>query len=214
VNKILVHICLSFILASQNAQVISPEPDEGGDDYSVTQPGFVYRGQYSQFKKINFENFVLHTFDDKNRHDICGKLHDGLWKDEDKNHLSMESLTWNDEYPLSSGNSSIQYVLVLFDYFGVGGSSESDGYAQVWSLQDKKLRIVQQIQFNTHFSSEDWYFAFDKNRQLLTVRASHYMPGDAHCCISAFDELTFRWQGGLFKLQKKVTKPTHPASPR
>jgi hypothetical protein len=212
VNKILALICLSFCLTGQKGQTISPEGDDEGGDYSITQPNFVYRGEYPQLQHLNFENFVLHTFDEKNRHNICGKLHGGFWKDEEKNHVGMESLTWDDEHPLSTGNSSIQYVVVLFDYFGVGGSSESDGYAQVWSLQDKKLIIVQQIQFNTHFTSDDWYFAFDKNRQLLTVRASHYLPGDAHCCISAFDELTFRWQDGLFKLQKKVTKPTHPAS--
>jgi hypothetical protein len=211
-NRIIIALCLSFWLGGQEVRTINPKEYESGPDYRITRPNFVYRGEFLQFRGFDYKNFVLHTFDKKNGHVVCGQLHEGKWEDREENHAGLESLTWEQAYPLSSGNPSIQYVLAFFTYFGVGGSSESGGYVQVWRLQDKQLTIVQQIQFNTHFAGEREYFAFDKDRQSLTVRASHYMPGDAHCCISAFDELTFRWEDGLFELQKKVTKPTHPAS--
>ncbi len=213
-HKILALICLGFSLAGQKTQIVTPEPDEDGGGYSLTQPNFTYRGEYPPSRKLDFGNFVLHTFDGKNQHALCGKLHGGLWEETDKDHVGMESLTWQNAYSLSSENPSIRYVLAFFTYFGVGGSSESDGYAQVWRWQGGKLTIIQQIQFNTHFAGDREYFAFDKDRQSLIVRASHYMLGDAHCCISAFDEMTFRWEDGLFKLQKKATKPNHPSSAR
>jgi hypothetical protein len=208
-NKILALICLSFCFAGQKPQIINPKPYGEGPDYSVTQPNFVYGGEYTQFHDVDLKNFVLHSFDEKNRHEVCGQLHKGRWGDREKFGAGMESLTWRHTYALSSGSQTSQYAMVYFDYFGVGGSSDSDGYAQVWQLQDKKLTVVQQIQFNTHFDGPRPVFIFKPQGERLTVRASHYLPGDPHCRISAFDELTFRWEDGLFKLVKKETKPTH-----
>jgi hypothetical protein len=203
-------LCLSFCLAGQKPQVINPKPyDESiGADYSITQPNFTYRGEFSHSQDIDYENFVLHTFDKRNRHEVCGQLHNGLWEDRDKDLGGMESLTWGHAYPLRSDSPAVQYMQAYFTYFGVGGSSDSDGYAQVWRLQGKKLTVVQQIQFNTHFDGPRPVLIFKLPGEKLTVRASHYLPGDPHCCISAFDELTFRWEDGLFKLVKKETKPT------
>jgi len=29
----------------------------------------------------------------------------------------------------------------------------------------------------------------------LVIRSAHYIPGDAHCCVSAMDIVTFKWDG-------------------
>ena len=166
-NKILALICLIFCFAGQKSQTINPESPDDEGDYSITQPNFVYRGEYLQFQDVDFKNFVLHTFDEKNRRETCGQLHQGQWEDREKFGAGMTSLTWEQAYPLSPESSSAQYMLSDFTYFGVGGSSESDGYAQVWRLQDKKLTIVQQIQFNTHFNGEGPTFVFKKQSEML-----------------------------------------------
>jgi hypothetical protein len=194
-------------------QVVNPQPyygESGEPDYSITQPNFTYRAEYERLQDINYKDFVLHTFDKKNRHSICGQLHAGYWEEIEEGHAGMSSLRWERAYPLSTKDPTAQFALVYLSYFGVGGSSESDGYAQIWRLEDKKLTVVQQIQFNTHFAGKLNTFYFDADRQTLQVRASHYLRGDAHCCISAYDELAFRWEDDLFKLIKKETKPSHP----
>jgi hypothetical protein len=41
----------------------------------------------------------------------------------------------------------------------------------------------------------DFYEAKSKT---LVIHSAHYIPGDAHCCVSAMDVVTFRWNGAQF----------------
>jgi hypothetical protein len=206
----LISILSVLTLHPQKVIEINPQPYGGevsGPGYSILRPDFTYNKEFASSAEIDFRNFVLHTFDEKGRHFICGQLKGGYWEARDR--FGLETLRWRRSFPLSSESGLPEYVLVVFDEWGASGSSDGDGYAQVWRLQDKKLTIVQQIQFNTHFGEEKPAFAFKKQFEMLTVRASHYLPGDSHCCISAVDDLTFRWEDGLFKLVKRETKPNH-----
>ncbi len=210
-NKMIALLAFCLSLASQKVQIVNPQPygdpDWDGPEYSITQPNFTYRSEYQKLQDIDYRNFVLHTFDEKGRHLICAQLKGGYWEANDR--FGLETLRWRRSFPLSGESGLPEYVLVVFDEWEAHGSSDGDGYAQVWRLQDKKLTIVQQIQFNTHFGEEKPVFAFKKRSGMLTVRASHYLPGDSHCCISAVDDLTFRWEDGLFKLVKIESKPNH-----
>ncbi len=207
----LLAFCLS--LASQKVQIVNPQPygnpDHEGPEYSIAQPNFTYRSEYQELQDIDYKNFILHTFDEKGRHFICGQLNWGYWEAIVDDGHTWETLKWRRSFPLHSESALPEYVLVVFDEWGASGSSDGDGYAQVLRLQDKKLTIVQQIQFNTHFGDEKPVYVFKKQSGMLTVRASHYLPGDSHGSISAFDDLTFRWADGLFKLVKIETKPNH-----
>jgi len=207
----LISILSVLTLHPQKVIEINPQPYGGevsGPGYSILRPDFTYNKEFASSAEIDFRNFVLHTFDEKGRHFICGQLNWGYW--EAKDGLGLDTLRWRRSFPLRSKSTLSEYVLVMFDEWSVAGSSDGDGYAQVWRLQDKKLTIVQQIQFNTHFGEEKPVFVFKKQSERLTVRASHYLPGDSHGRISAFDDLTFRWEAGLFKLIKIETKPSQP----
>jgi|SRR5208282_112676 len=189
---------------------INPQPYGGekpGPGYSISRPDFTYNKEFASFAEIDFKTFVVHTFDEKGRHFICGQLKGGYWETNDR--FGLETLRWRRSFPLSDESELPEYVLVVFDEWGASGSSDGDGYAQVWRLQDKRLTIVQQIQFNTHFGEEKPVYVFKKQSGMLTVRASHYLPGDPHGRISAVDDLTFRWEDGLFELVKIETKPNN-----
>jgi len=40
--------------------------------------------------------------------------------------------------------------------------------------------------------------SFDAAKNELVIRSAHYVPGDAHCCVSAMDVVTLRWDGVRF----------------
>src|SRR5208337_3182271 len=136
--------------------------------YSIAGPDFTYSQEIPSLSGLDFKNFVVHTFDEKGRHFICGRLRDGYWKAVVEKGTTWEALTWVGSYPLSSASPQTEYVLVAFEYWGASGSSDSEGYAQVWQFQDKKLKIVLQIDANTHFGGpEDKYYSFDPEKQIL-----------------------------------------------
>jgi hypothetical protein len=59
------------------------------------------------------------------------------------------------------------------------------------------------MRFNTHLIDMEQSFSFDALRKILTTRTTHYRSGDAHCCLSAYDEPTFEWTGSEFQLKKE-----------
>ena len=201
-------ILSSHTSLTQSAQLPSDvyHDSESGPTYGYIHVNYFYPGQFSSFDEIDFRNFTMHTFDDKQRHLTCGRLHGGLWSaDEEGGH---ESLAFNRAYPLPSGDGGVQFMLVLIEESAVFGSSDSTDYAQIWRLSNGKLAIVQQIDSNTHFELNGQYTTFDRPANFLTTRSSHYLDLDAHCCISAYDELTFSWTGQDFRLHKKQTRLT------
>jgi hypothetical protein len=68
----------------------------------------------------------------------------------------------------------------------------------VFTLSDGHLRVVQEIGWDTHFQAGQPTESFDANTNTLVIRSAHYIPGDAHCCVSAMDVVTFRWDGTRF----------------
>ena len=74
------------------------------------------------------------------------------------------------------------------------GNTNEEGIGQVYDLRQGNLRLAQEI---------DWQivslrsYLVSKNERLV-IRAAHYLDGDARCCISATDIVTFRWNGSRF----------------
>ncbi len=54
------------------------------------------------------------------------------------------------------------------------------------------------MQWDTHFQTKEPTVSFDPGANALMVRTAHYIPGDAHCCVSAMDVITLRWDGTRF----------------
>jgi hypothetical protein len=65
----------------------------------------------------------------------------------------------------------------------------------VFTVSDGHLRSVQEIGWDTHFQAGQPTDSFDASTNTLVIRSAHYIPGDAHCCISAMDIVTFKWDG-------------------
>jgi hypothetical protein len=183
-------------------------PDARTDNYSYFHLNFVYSATYHDFSELDLQSFTIHSFSSPAHHLSCGHLRSGVWEADSEGHTCHESLTLGKTYVFTSSREAAKYMLVMFDEEGRCGSSNSTGYAQVWRLQNGRLSIVQQINFDTHFESDDWYSRFEESRLRLTVRASHYLDRDAHCCISAYDQLTFAWTGADFRLTQISTQLT------
>src|SRR5574337_979462 len=51
-----------------------------GVDFFSSEPNFTYSGKFASLRGIEFKNFTIHTFDEKGRHLVCGKLTGGVWQ--------------------------------------------------------------------------------------------------------------------------------------
>jgi hypothetical protein len=51
----------------------------------------------------------------------------------------------------------------------------------------------------TQFQTKQSRFSFDPVTDTVVIRTAHYLPDDAHCCVSALDVVTLRWNGTQFE---------------
>jgi len=70
--------------------------------------------------------------------------------------------------------------------------------AQVFTFSDGHLRMVQEMSWDTDFDAGLPTESFDTLTDSLLVRTAHYIPGDAHCCVSAMDVVRLIWDGTCF----------------
>lgn len=101
-------------------------------------------------------------------------------------------------YYLGSATPNGQAALVVYSWFDAGGSSSQGGIAQVFRIMSGALRSTQKISWDTHFQAGQAFVTFDRSNNMLVIRSAHYIPGDAHCCVSAMDVVTFHWDGAVF----------------
>ena len=103
-----------FPLPQQKAVEINAKPyDESfGVGYSISEPKFIYSQQISSLQAIDPKNFVLHTFDEKGHHLVCGELHGGYWEGVEKNGVSMDTLRWRGWYMLNGHSEKAVYAVV------------------------------------------------------------------------------------------------------
>jgi len=94
------------------------------------------------------------------------------------------------------------YALVLYHDIQGGGSSTNSGIAQLFTLSEGRLALIQTIRWDTDVTrseSNPKLYSLDAATNNLVIRSSHYIPGDAHCCISAVDVVTFAWKDTHFE---------------
>ena len=72
-----------------------------------------------------------------------------------------------------------------------------------------RLQSMQSIDWETHAAGTHPTWSFDAKTNTLVIRADHYRPGDAHCCISAIDVVTFRLDGARFTQTAITTAPVN-----
>jgi hypothetical protein len=187
-----------FLLVCQlSAQSYSvPYDSPGGPTLHITSPSYAYPSNYQSIRQVDFRNLTLNIFFEKaNR--LRYRLKNGRCETDD--HPGQTSVELRSIHNLSSEKGGRQHALVLYFIDSVGGSSSQDGVAQVFELSDEHLRVTQQIEWDLRFGGP-WgpFDTFDEKTMTFLVRTAHYLPGDAHCCLSAIDVVRLSWNGRRF----------------
>lgn len=142
-----------------------------------------FNGKYSSIRKVDFRNLK--------------PLKNGRYK-EDEGGVHYSEQLEEVYYLTGSATVSAQAALVLYSWFSVGGSSSQGRRALIFNLANGRLWSTQEIRWDTHFQAGQPTDKFDPVTNTLVIRSAHYIPGDAHCCVSAMDVVTYRWDGRVF----------------
>jgi hypothetical protein len=174
----------------QTSQI--PYAPDNGPLFSNDQISHLYPGSFSSIRRVNFRNFRYLSFDEAGNPTEDFSLRNGHYQHDeplDRQSIDLDSIRY------LGGSSS---ALILLSYFAAAGSSSQGGMAKVFTVSDGHLRIVQAIVWDTHFQAGQPTESFDPDANTLVIRSAHYIPGDAHCCVSAMDVVRFRWDGTHF----------------
>ena len=144
--------------------------------YSSRQFRQSYIGAYSSIRNVDFLNLKVRAH--RNQH------HNN---DDPEDHYS--------EKPSSVFYLGGDAAIVLNSWTDGGGSSSQGMFATVFTLEKRRVHSVQTIAWDTHFQAGGPTESFDPATNTFTIRSAHYIPGDSHCCVSAMDVVTFRWNG-------------------
>ncbi len=172
-----------------------PYADADSPHFRNIKVDFTYAGKYRSIRAIDFRNFTLYAFDQWGRPGDGVRLSRGSreWR-EDSNYNKVD---FERVYSLAPSAPGIQFALVMSYWFTAGGSGTGSGSAQVLCLRGDRLVVTQQVDWDNDFDSRK-RTAFNPATKTLVVRSSHYLPGDAHCCISAVDVFSLLWNGEKF----------------
>ncbi len=184
--------------ASTWAQISEvPYAENMGPLYDVSTVNGSFAKQYQSIRDVDFRNMPLEP---------GGRgfpLKNGKYERQDQN--QFDSIELDSIFYLDSPGSSVEtYALVVFYCVTGGGSATSSGIAQVYERLDVGQRITWVA--DARSGSKSGYFLFDRKGKVLVIRSAHHIPGDAHCCISAVDVVTFAWKGTHFEKTSVRTK--------
>jgi hypothetical protein len=197
---------LSVVIRGQTHGV--PYSRDFGPGFHALAPEFPYLGSFENIAEVNFYNKTVTMFDEDKHVLSKARLRNGWYEHRDK--FLYETVKLDSVHYLPSQDATRQFALVLYTWFAAGGSSSTDGLAEVYALEAHQLKLVQQFSWDEHFETDNQYASFDKRSQSLTVRSGHYLPGDAHCCVSANDVVTLGWNGQrLVKKSLRVELTTY-----
>lgn len=186
---------LVLMLSAGAFSQTSPVPyDDGtGPRFSHSETSQLYPQYYLSIGAVDFRNLCGDAAGKPGR--IC--FNNGRYKSDEPGSNYSEEL---DSIRYLRGSSSPQggSALVLYSWTDGGGSSSQGSSATVFTVTQGSLRSVQTIGWDTHFQAGEPTDSFDPRTNTLVIRSAHYIPGDAHCCVSAMDVVTLRWDGNVF----------------
>jgi hypothetical protein len=192
---------LPILLANAFAQTLpvpyAPGTDGPGPTFSGQQVSYSYPGSFPSIRNVDFRNFRFPTFDAAGKSSESFLLRKGRFQHDEPSYnstIDFKSVHYFKRSLSSVGDSA----LVLLSWFVAGGSSSQGGQAKLFSTSGGSLKVVQEIDWDTHFDAVGPTESFDPSTNTLVIRSAHYIPGDAHCCVSAVDIVTFRWDGAHF----------------
>ena len=194
-------ISISLCLFAQAPSV--PYAQFFGSDFDNIHVDHSYPRVYQSIRKVDFRNLPLVVFDQTGKPDTVLQFKDGghKWREKGKGEVDVTTLGEVD-YLTPVDAPEPEYALVILHWLSIAGSSDTDGFAQVFRLADHELSVIQQLRWNEQFDTKEKY-KFDAATKTLIARSAHYLQGDTHCCISAMDVFTLEWNGSAF-VQKAV----------
>ena len=156
-------------------------------------------------RKIDFRNFSIH----RGGNPAGVLLRMGKYSKQDLNNLLFDEVGLDQVHHLTPPNGSgAEYVVLRLYENNGGGSFDHVAIVQVLELSSQRLRIVQEIRADENYEGFDLGRTFSDRTKTLVLASTHYLPGDAHCCVSAVDVITFQWNGSRFVQTSIDTKLT------
>ena len=180
-----------------------PYESSRGASYHQTDSISARYGRCAEGKRPDFPNMTFSLFEDPVKL-VKGRM--SKTETEDGHFLGSVSVDLVSVHPLPHGDGRERYWLVLLFVESVGGSTSQSYTAQVFRCGNGELRVVQQIAWDARTSPRKSPVSIDLQTGDLRFATSHYQPGDAHCCVSAQDEVSYDWRGGRYRLEKVVAR--------
>jgi hypothetical protein len=189
---------LLLVVVSAFAQIsdvpYAPKAMVPGPTFTIKRARNCYPDPVSSIRTVNFRNFKFLNFSEDGKPSGDYALRNGHFQHDAK--LDRYSIDFDSIHYLPGADSSTGgSALVILSWFAAGGSSSQGGNAKVFNLSANRLCVVQEIDWDTHFQAGQPTNSFDPRTNTLVIRSAHYIPGDAHCCVSAMDVVTLRWDG-------------------
>ena len=194
-RRALVFLCAAATLSAQSSSV--PYAEQIGQLFSVKSTGVSDSSPARAIRDVDFRNMWVYKPGGI-------RLKSGRYDHEDRQQTFFETVELLDVYYLAQ-----PFALAVYHKIEGGGSSTSSGIAEVFRLGGGKLQLTQAITWDADAERDQkaaGIYAFDAATKTLVIRASHYLPSDAHCCISAVDVVSFRWKQDHFEQSAMVTE--------
>jgi hypothetical protein len=175
-------------------QSLVPYADGDGPTFAGHTETNTWPGSYRSIRKVDFRNLRL-----QNLLGSAGPipLRNGHYEHNEPDEHSTLDLD-SVRYLTPPSRTSEGFALVIYSWFDAAVSSSSGDYAVLFKVSNGRLQSVQSISWSTHNAGLRPTWSFDPKTNKLVIRSDHYRPGDAHCCISAVDVVTYHWNGTQF----------------
>lgn len=187
-------VTLLLFIAATTANA-SKEP-ESINNFSLH---FRYKNGTCNFSKNTFQNFAFYNLNHNGSVSERITLKSGKYDSGWHNGSTDVEFLW--AYQVDDG---LWIVATAWEW--VGGSSSQDTIVQVFSCEDDRPIVVQQISGDAH--SEHAGASFDPKAKVLKVKSVDYGKG-AHCCPEFLDITNFHWRTNhlVFATTRKIKMP-------
>lgn len=159
----------------------------------ISFPNYALPREMKSLRSLEFRNSQAVFFDEKGVPDFRAALHDGKYERRDK--IGGESVAFSWLTILGNDSTDPNTAIAYYTWVTSAGSASDFGVVQLLHLEDGRLKVIQQILFNTRGSEKAGAF-FNARSEVLTVRALNEWE---HCCPTGLDVVGFRLKGGLLK---------------
>jgi hypothetical protein len=179
-------------------------PAESASDPELTieilQLNFVYPTEGCEFSKRHFSNMRVYHFGSDS-----ATLRNGHFASKGSTGRGSSEVGFESFHALPSQPGE-PFALAIYSWQWFMGSSSQSRAAQVFTCNDGKLKVIQQISNDSHHSEAN--ASYDPATRMLTIKSNRYGNG-ARCCPEQLDVMKLRWDGSEFKRVSLKTIP-HP----